>query len=231
MKKTVFFFFVLISCGVFSQQHDHGAQDEPSTHGMAIFGRNKIYAYHLPMFRSPHDYQIVLELVFDERIRQQFIRDQQEHPEHATYTIEPEKFILPEMIANPRPFRASIYRGHFERGGIKIAESVAVRIQEVIYFKKLSPNTIKPKTTDFILFGNNREQFAVHSIAKAPDFDQILQIKTGERLDTYKIFTFDETVNAPIGVSGNTIEVNFDGRKLKVDLLRQLYLEFEDLKN
>lgn len=231
MKNRVLLFVILISCSVFSQQHDHNIQDEPSTHGMAIFGRDKIYASHLPMFRSPHNYQIILELIFDERTKQQFINDQLRHPEHATYTIEPEVFVLPDMIANPRVFKASIYRGHFERGGIKIAETNTVKIKEVIYFKKFDPNAIKPKSSDFILFGNKTEQFAVHSISKAPDFDQILQIKTGERLDTHKILSFDENDNAPIGVSGNTIDVNFNGRKLKVDLLKQLYLEFEDLKN
>lgn len=231
MKKTLLFFFAFLSYAVFSQQHNHTIQDKPSTHGMAIFGKDKIYGSHLPMFHSPHNYQIILELSFDEKTKQQFIKDQNEHPEFATYTLEPETFVLPEMIANTRAFKASIYRGHFERGGIKIAESVIVKIAEVIYFKQFTLDAIKPKSSDFILFGNKKEQFAVHHISNVPDFDQILQIKTTEKLDKYKILSFDDTTNAPIGVSGNTIEVNTADKTIKIDLLKQLYLEFQDLKD
>ena len=36
--------------------------DVPTTHGMLLFGNETVYASHLPMFHSPHDYQLILEL-------------------------------------------------------------------------------------------------------------------------------------------------------------------------
>ena len=69
MKNLLLHFFVL-SCLLFSatfkltaqQGHHISATDKTSVHGMLIFGKEKIYASHLPLFHPPHDYQIILEL-------------------------------------------------------------------------------------------------------------------------------------------------------------------------
>ncbi|MEO5592410.1 MAG: hypothetical protein ABIR15_02620 [Chitinophagaceae bacterium] len=55
-------------------------------------------------------------------------------------TIEPEKFILCDMIARPRTLKASLYRVHFERGGVKIAENIEVQIKQVILYKHFANN-------------------------------------------------------------------------------------------
>jgi hypothetical protein len=36
-------------------------QDEPATHGMAVIGQKSVFLSHLPMFGSPHDYQVIVE--------------------------------------------------------------------------------------------------------------------------------------------------------------------------
>ena len=38
------------------------AADEPATHGMLLFGQNQTYASHLPMFHTPHDYQLIMKI-------------------------------------------------------------------------------------------------------------------------------------------------------------------------
>lgn len=200
---------------------------------MLIFGTEKIYASHLPLFHSPHNYQIILELQLDDAAKQQFISDQQQHPEAATYTIEPEKFILPQMIATPKPYTANIYRGHFERGGIKIMENITVQIKQVVYFKKFNVDESKEAAADFILFGNSKEQFAVHHISNKPDFEQIIQVTANNPLssaDKFIIITINPAANTPIGVSGNTIEATNNNTAIQLTLLKQLYLEFDDLK-
>ncbi len=46
--------------------HQHGST--MGVHGMVVFGgRDGLYASHLPLFRAPHDRQIVLGLVLDDR--------------------------------------------------------------------------------------------------------------------------------------------------------------------
>ena len=36
--------------------------DRPSVHGMLLFGKENLYASHLPMFHAPHDYQVIFKL-------------------------------------------------------------------------------------------------------------------------------------------------------------------------
>jgi hypothetical protein len=230
MKKYFLLYVLCILVSTYtSAQHDHDAMptDKPSTHGMLIFGTNKIYASHLPMFRTPHNYQIILGLVLDAKALQKFITDQKQNPQYTTYTIEPEKFVLPDMVAKKGTFKANLYRGHFERGGIKIADSITIKIVEVVYFKKFDANAAKQTEANFIVFGNSKEQFAIHQISNKPDFEQILQVKTTiSKLETVSF----SSNNNPVGVSSNTITVKINGKDADVILLKQLYLEFDDLK-
>jgi hypothetical protein len=230
MKKC-FLLYVLcvLVCNYTYAQHDDATMstDKASTHGILIFGTSKIYASHLPMFRTPHNYQIILELVLDAKAQQKFIADQKQNPQYTTYTIEPEKFVLPDMVAKKGTFKANLYRGHFERGGVKIADSITIKIVEVVYFKKFDGNAAKQAEANFMMFGNSKEQFAVHQISNKPDFEQILQVKT--TISKLKTASFSAN-NNPVGVSSNNITVKINSKDIDVILLKQLYLEFDDLK-
>ncbi|WP_299765021.1 hypothetical protein [uncultured Dokdonia sp.] len=231
-KASLIIAYILLSMHI-NAQHDHQqmSNDKPSTHGMLLFGSEDIYASHLPMFYSPHDYQVLLELTFSNEDKQKYIEHKKQHPNSPTYTIAPERFVLPDMINNPRPFKITVYQGHFERGGITILKDISVSIKHVVYFKKFNPKDAKIKTADYILFGNNKEQFLVHQISNKPDFEQIIEVKTSLQSfsedQRYTILTLNRDNNSPIGVSGNTVMEN----NTSVQLLEQLYLEFNDLKN
>jgi hypothetical protein len=229
MKKHLYI-ALIIACFALNlnAQSPHGSMssDKPSGHGMLIFGTEKMYASHLPLFRTPHNYQIILELELDKTAKQKFVLDQKLHPEFTTYSIDPEKFVLPDKIESKGSFKANLYRGHFERGGIKIADSIQIKISTVVYFKKFNEAETKANNASFILFGNSKEQFAVHQITNKPDFEQIILIKTVLGKNLFETAILSES-NNPIGVSGNTISV----KDSKIILLKQLYLEFDDLKD
>ncbi len=106
MQKSVLFFIAIVFTVKLIAQHGHNDMlpDKPSTHGMLIFGKEQIYASHLPLFHTPHNYQIIIELQLDNLSKEKFLKDQLQHPEFTTYTIEPERFVLPEMIKNPQAF-------------------------------------------------------------------------------------------------------------------------------
>jgi hypothetical protein len=217
-------------------QHDHKKEstDKPAVHGMLILGMDKIYTSHLPMFHAPHDYQIILEVELDNAAKKTFLKDQAKHPEHTTYTIEPERFVLPDMVENPKPFKANLYRGHFERGGTKIISNATIKITRTVYFKKFIPGEAKSVSSDFILFGDGPARFLAHRISNKPDFEQIIQVQVPPaafvRKEKLATIALDPTANVPIGVSGGEITVDDNGKKQSIVLLKQLYLEFGDLK-
>lgn len=219
MTKVLLTFMALCYAFAAHAQHGHGEPDKPSVHGMVIFGTKQVYASHLPLFHTPHDYQAILALSLDKKTLRLLQKDQKEYAAYATYTIEPERFILPEMIERKGTFKANIYRGHFERGGVKIASEVSIQITEVIYFQKLDASKPKDAEAKYIVFGNEQEQFAIHQIGGKPDFEQILQVSAPAKT---AITTLGDS-NTPVGVSSQQL-------KNGIALLRQLYLEFEDLK-
>ncbi|AUP78024.1 hypothetical protein [Flavivirga eckloniae] len=232
MKKiTLIIAYVLFSIST-NAQHEHAqhSKDKPSTHGMLLFGSEMIYASHLPMFHTPHDYQVILKLTLSNKDKASYLADKKEHPNNPTYTIEPERFVLPDMVSDPKPFKINLYRGHFERGGVAILKNIEVTIKEVVYFKKFNPEEAKATTANYILFGNKKQQFIAHEITNKPDFEQIIEVNTdidailkGEK---FSILKLSETGNTPIGVSGNKLKINDSS----LHLLEQVYLEFGDLK-
>lgn len=228
--------FAILLYGSFSFSQMSPIHDHPSVHGMLMVGKNKIYLSHLPMFHSPHDYQVILEVQLNHEVQAKYFSSLDTSDE-TIYTLVPEVFVLPDMVKNPKPFSAKIFKGHFERGGLLIANDVTVHITKIIYFKKFSATDVKPLHGSFLLFGNKQEQFLAHTIKTKPDFDQVLKVKiTPEIADNLNASGFSEVVfktllnSQPISENG-IIHAELGPLKLDVPIQIQssLYLELGDL--
>ncbi|WP_073174545.1 hypothetical protein [Chryseobacterium vrystaatense] len=223
--------FLMVPLNLNAQKHH--STDHPGIHGMVLFGEHEQYASHLPLFYSPHDYQIILKVKLDSSAEQAYINDRKTTPTEL-YTIEPEKFVLPEIMNDIHSFKANLYRGHFERGGQLILQNVTVQIEKVAYFKKLIPTQNQKEPFRYMLFGNKQEQFMVHQILNRPEFDEILSVqvsdvKTKSKLDEGEVLTISlpaETIK-PYPWKFNT-ESKIG--TIKMNVLKQIYLEFDDLK-
>src|SRR5438128_933955 len=101
---------ILMACALFAGLTPALAADPPATHGMLLFGKSKIYVSHLPMFHSPHDYQMLAELELPPAALSAYKKSLAEHPAETVYTLVPERFSLPLMVAHPQPFRAELFR-------------------------------------------------------------------------------------------------------------------------
>lgn len=195
------------------------AHDHPSVHGMLVIGSETVYLSHLPMFHSPHDYQVILEVKISKEalsIYQASLRSSSE----KVYTLVPEVFILPEMIQNPHPFKAQLFKGPFERGGQLVANDLKVEISKVVYFKKINPNESRPKLGQYLVFGNTQEQFLAHLITRKPDFDQVLKLASIMPINTLGKIEFPINDLTPINEFS-------DIGSLEIDY--EIYLERGDL--
>jgi hypothetical protein len=235
--------------------------DKPSTHGMLIFGTPQkdgtIYASHLPLFRSPHDYQIILEIALDAKATLMYRKSLKNFRQQKVYTIEPEPFVLPEMITSPRSFKARLFRGHFERDGKPLGDTATVNIKRVLYFKKFDPAAQHSEAAQYLVFGNSskersHEYFAAHVISAKPDFDHICELgvdkKTAASLEklcehSCGIIETDNKANTELKRSGfvkfvkstssseaGTTPSGKAGSSLKLTMVRELYLERDDLR-
>ena len=69
----------------------------------------------------------------------------------------------------------TIFRGHFERGGVPItANNVVARVERVFYVGRLDPKARPLTELRYLMFGSSAEPFLAHLITCPPDFDQIL---------------------------------------------------------
>lgn len=148
--------------------------DRPSTHGMLVAGTDVVYLSHLPMFHSPHDFQLIFEATLPDAALAAYRADAAAHPDQ-TYTLAPTRqWVLPATIADGATFEADLYRGHFERGGTPIQRGLGVTVRRVVHFRRFdAAGQAGPR---WIAFGRGREHFLAHRLQGAPDMDQVVQV-------------------------------------------------------
>jgi hypothetical protein len=166
-------------------EHGHGGeQDEQPTmgvHGMLLFGEEALYLSHLPMFERPHNFQVLLEVGFDDAVLEALRADRGAGGE--LHTFEPEKFPISELDdRSGAPARTSIagtvFHGHFERGGKPIICRVTAQVRNVVYFSELDIQAAHPdRDLHYLCFGRAGQLYLAHQITARPDFDQVLTVR------------------------------------------------------
>jgi hypothetical protein len=169
--------------------------DPPKEHNMLIVGQQTIFLSHLPMFSatgfvSPHRYQALLEATFTNsgsNPQTIYADDRRNNPRTKIYTLNPEAFVLPDLVssgANPplSRLKAKVFRGHLEKdGNTLLASDVDVTVKKVIHFREFAPSATPLARLEYILFGKGKELFLAHFITKPPDFDQVLSVSVADR--------------------------------------------------
>lgn len=158
--------------------------DQPSVHGMLLFGNQATYASHLPMFHSPHDYQLLLKLTLKDQSGAKTLASYEEAKKNATeyFTLVPEVMDLTKVMSGAKTsFSASIFKGHFERGGQKLG-AVQVEVEKIIFSSTLNGQAV-PTDNKYFVFGGNGEYFAAHLIQGKPNYDAIVTVSQPYKLN------------------------------------------------
>ena len=161
-------------------------KDPPAGHGMLVLGLDAIFFYHLPMFMSPHDYQVVLEGTLSQQgsdPQRTYREDRKGHVKTRVYTFAPVPFVLPDLFP-PAPkltkIRGDLFRGHFEQPSeypekpSQIGSGVDVNVTDVVFVQKLLPLPTPLDGLEYLLFGKSKELFLAHVITRKGDFDQVV---------------------------------------------------------
>jgi len=146
-------------------------------HGMLLFSDGQsLFASHLPMFHVPHDVQLLLRLEPKSSVaREELIRQLSDSPGY--WTLEPEVMDLNAVTTGNQTFKASLYQGHFERGGTQKYADVRFS-SELLFFAELQPEPANELT--YRLLGcdepNASGCFYFLQIQGRPGADQLLRI-------------------------------------------------------
>lgn len=197
----------------------------------------------------PHRYQAILEVTFAKQGG--YVKDRREHRMTKIYTLNPEKFVLPELVSSDpqhkplRSFKARIFRGHLERDDrVPIFQDVEVNVKRVSHFREFDHKAKKSPQLEYLLFGKGQELFLAHLITAPPDFDQIVAVKitdhefANEELAKGVSVVFPETTNAAASrlrekqrIAG---EIKVDDmptpKKIQVEVNREFYFEEGELR-
>jgi hypothetical protein len=156
------------------EHHDHG--NTTGIHGMLLFGEERIYLSHLPMFNHLHHFQIHIEVSFGDDVRAVLAADRKDAGDEI-HTFVPEPFPITDMDGPVRTsLNGTIFHGHFERGGKPIAEKVTANIEQVVTFRTLDLAAKHDDTgvLTYLCFGRAGKLYLAHEITARPDFDHIL---------------------------------------------------------
>lgn len=162
-----------------SHERGHGGHDTTGVHGMLLFGGEVLYLSHLPMFARPHNFQVILEVVFDEPAAST-LRDDRDTAGRGIYTFAPEPFPMVELDPDSQQqartmIEGTLFRGHFERGGEAIAEGAVGQVRRVVYYRELDVDA-QPGNDEltYLGFGFTGRLHLVHRIGARPSFDHVL---------------------------------------------------------
>ncbi|GAA2787608.1 hypothetical protein GCM10010441_10860 [Kitasatospora paracochleata] len=209
----------------------HGHHDGDmtlGTHGMLLLGGEVFYMSHLPMFMSPHNFQVILEVSLDDTDGSTVRSHQHVVPEEPYDTFVPEDFPMSELDprgAGPRrtSITGTIFCGHFERKGGQhppLAKRTIATVQSVVYFAQLDVEAEHQddRELSYLCFGRGGQLYLAHEINAAPDFDQVLAVRAvpgtatnplGERLPDddatlEKFFAERFAVAEPVAIGGRS---------------------------
>lgn len=172
------------------QKHAHGV------HGMVLFGEpGRVFASHLPLYRHPHDWQVVLELAPATEAGQKIVNELL--LAGGLLTLEPERFDLLRLHAGAaeplRQLKATLYRDHFERGGSQVAElDWLVKSTPVFLPVRADPQASGHR---YLTIGRNdagKSVWLLHRVERRPDRDQILRIRPHAALP--EVLHFDQSL-------------------------------------
>jgi hypothetical protein len=166
---------------------DMGSDTDVGIHGMLLFGEQRVYLSHLPMFDPPHNFQVLLQVTMsggDSDPRSAYLGDRAATGAKL-YTFVPEEFPMLGLAGSfgqppsVTSFGGTIFRGHFERGGSQLLTGVTATVDEVLYLEQLDGDA-KPfdgQELEYICFGQPGALFLAHKIQNRPSFDHIVSFR------------------------------------------------------
>lgn len=206
---------------------------EPAAvHGMLVVGAQTLYVSHLPMFHPPHDVQAIAAVTMADAagdVRARLAQDRT-RTGATLYTLVPQPDRLTRLFTVGQTYGATLYRGHFERGGTPVLPPLTVTVQRLIHRHALTPRTGAGMQPTWLLFGTPQEAFAAHWISAPPDLDQIVGLDAGHVPATVLAGTPRASVTAALPLAaGRRVTAAVAGHDWPLRVTATPYAETADL--
>lgn len=150
-------------------EHEHSTHSLIGSHGMVLIHHQNtgFYASHMPLYNSPHNYQIIYKVQIDEHEKLNNLL------KNGLVTLLPERFDLSKLVnGESLSIKTSFFKGHFERGG-SIKFTSKIRFERPLLIKKIEPNYKSNRSEFYSVAVSSNVEIIAHKIQQVPSFDAI----------------------------------------------------------
>jgi len=158
--------------------------DTPGTHNFFMFGSKTLYVSHMPMFTvEKHMYQVILRVTLPGAVMRGYRAGQGSRRTPWNLVNSAKRITLPQIKAGTlRSFLVDVYKDYSNADaaptGPAFATDVPLTIEEVVHFRHFDFNIPRPQYPTYLLFGRGGEAHLEHYIARDPDFQHIVTLKS-----------------------------------------------------
>ena len=174
LKRFHLILLALVTFFSNAEEHNsHGQHKRIGYHGMVLIVDEHIgiFASHLPLYRRPHDYQIVYQISTSNDAKIKSLS------KNKMVTVLPDAFDLNKLVEGQTfTIDAVLYEGHFERGGKK-TDKIVIEFKKPIFIKQVNAENEFQLNKFNIVPLNSKWVMFIHEIQKAPSFDAIGFVK------------------------------------------------------
>lgn len=163
----------------------HENHKRVGSHGMVLFTDGaELYASHLPLYYSPHDYQLIYAVGSPHKATLIAYLQTGSTSHSNMVTLLPANFDLNKLVDGERfSISAQFYKGHFERGGTKWLGKSELTFEKLL-FKRRLVKQYKPTLSDEGSVKDNLGEkwtsislgdklLYIHLIGERPSFDAL----------------------------------------------------------
>jgi hypothetical protein len=158
--------------------------DAPGIHNFFMFGRKTLYVEHMPMFtEEKHMYQVILRVTLPDAVMRGYRAHQGPGRTPWNLVNSDQEYTLPQIKAGTlRSILVDVYADYSNADaspvGSAFASSVPLTVEEVVHFRHFDFNIPRPGHLTYLLFGRGGEAHLSHYIARDPDFQHIVTLRS-----------------------------------------------------
>jgi hypothetical protein len=158
--------------------------DTPGVHNFFMFGSKTLYVEHMPMFtEEKHMYQVILRVTLPDSVMRGYRARQGSRRTPWNLVNSAKLYTLPQIKAGTlSTFLVDVYEDYSNADaapvGSPFAASVPLTVREVVHFRHFDFNIPRPQHLTYLLFGRGGEAHLSHYIARDPDFQHIVTLRS-----------------------------------------------------
>ena len=158
--------------------------DPPGIHNFFMFGSKALYVEHMPMFTvEKHMYQVILRVTLPDAVMRGYRARQGPRRKPWNLVNSAKEYILPQLKAGTlTSFLVDVYEDYSNAdaapAGSPFARDVPLTVREVVHFRHYNFNIPRPQKLTYLLFGRDGEAHLSHYIARDPDFQHIVTLRS-----------------------------------------------------